>query len=57
MSSDTFRALPSRRPEWVVVVWLILAFGVGLTAPNLTRLAAEGQSKLAGQRGREPPCG
>ena len=48
MPIDTFRAVLGRRPAWVVLVWLILALGVGLTAPNLTRLAAEGQSKLLG---------
>ena len=48
MPMDTICTVLSRRPAWVVVVWLILALGVGLTAPNLTRLAAEGQSKLLG---------
>src|SRR3954470_12240906 len=48
MPIDTFRAVLGRKPAWVVLVWLILALGVGFTAPNLTKLAAEGQSKLLG---------
>jgi RND superfamily putative drug exporter len=39
----------SRRPTWVVVFWVGLAAVVGLTSPDLTRLAAEGQSKLLGR--------
>ncbi|HKM54221.1 MAG TPA: MMPL family transporter, partial [Isosphaeraceae bacterium] len=39
----------SRRPMWVVAVWVILALTIGLTAPNFTKLAAEGQSKLLGR--------
>ena len=48
MPLDTFRTVLSRRPAWVVGAWLIVALGVGLAAPNLTKLAAEGQSKLLG---------
>ena len=40
--------ISSRRPAWVVAAWLILAVVVGVTSPNLTRLAAEGQAKLLG---------
>jgi RND superfamily putative drug exporter len=32
-----------------VFFWTILALGIGLAAPDLTRLAAEGQSKLLGR--------
>jgi RND superfamily putative drug exporter len=49
MSLDTLRNVPSRRPIWVVSAWTILALGIGLAAPDLTRLAAEGQSKLLGR--------
>ncbi|WP_165250699.1 MMPL family transporter [Paludisphaera soli] len=45
---ESIGTFSSRRPSWVVAAWLALATGVGLTAPNLTRLAAEGQSKLLG---------
>ncbi|WP_315853122.1 MMPL family transporter [Paludisphaera rhizosphaerae] len=33
----------------MTLAWLALAAGVGLKAPDLTRLAAEGQSKLLGE--------
>src|SRR4051812_12252106 len=46
MALDTVRWLVSRRPGWVVAAWVLLALAVGLTAPDLTRLAAEGQAKL-----------
>ena len=36
----------SHRPGWVVAVWFVLAATVALTAPSLTRLAAEGQADL-----------
>ena len=49
MPLDTIRTVLSRRPAWVVAVWVALALIVGLTSPNLTRLAAEGQSKLLGR--------
>lgn len=48
MPLDTFRAVLIRRPIWVVGIWAALAVTVGLTSPNLTKLAAEGQSKLLG---------
>ena len=57
MPIDRLRAVLGRRPAWVVVVWLILALGVGLTAPNLTKLAAEGQSKLLGNEAESRPRG
>src|SRR5438093_773886 len=46
MAFDTVRWLVSRRPEWVVAAWVLAALAIGLAAPNLTRLAAEGQAKL-----------
>ena len=49
MPLDTIRTVLSRRPAWVVAVWVALALVVGLTSPSLTRLAAEGQSKLLGR--------
>jgi RND superfamily putative drug exporter len=41
-----YHHLVSRRPISVVVAWLLAATAVGLTAPSLTRLAAEGQANL-----------
>jgi RND superfamily putative drug exporter len=49
MPQPIFQTLLSRRPAWVVAVWVALALVVGVTSPNLTRLAAEGQSKLLGK--------
>jgi RND superfamily putative drug exporter len=49
MPIPTFHTLLSRMPGWIVGAWVGLALVVGLTAPNLTRLAAEGQSKLLGK--------
>ena len=49
MTLDKLLTVLSRRPAWVVAAWLGLATAVGLGSPNLTRLAAEGQSKLLGQ--------
>lgn len=46
MSMDTLRGVMTRRPGWVVGIWFLAAAVVGLTAPDLTRLAAEGQAKL-----------
>ena len=48
MPLDTLRTVLSRRPLWVVGAWTGLAPAVGLASPNLTKLAAEGQSKLLG---------
>ena len=36
----------SRKPGWVVVIWLVAAAVVGCLSPNLTKLAAEGQAKM-----------
>jgi RND superfamily putative drug exporter len=36
----------SLRPGWMIAAWATLALGVAVSAPSLTRLAAEGQSNL-----------
>lgn len=46
MPFDTLRREVSRHPWLVVAGWAALALAVGLGAPNLTRLAAEGQAHL-----------
>ena len=43
MPSVLLRYLVTRRPGWVVALWVASAVVVGLCAPDLTRLAAEGQ--------------
>ncbi|HEV3163873.1 MAG TPA: MMPL family transporter [Isosphaeraceae bacterium] len=43
---DGLRWVVSRRPWAVVAVWVVLAVAVGVLAPDLTKLAAEGQAKL-----------
>jgi RND superfamily putative drug exporter len=45
---ETLRAALARRPVAVVVVWFMVAAAVCWSAPSLTRLAAEGQSRLLG---------
>ena len=42
------RSMVTGRPGWVVVVWVAAAGAMGFSAPNLTRLAAEGQANLLG---------
>src|SRR5262245_47007685 len=46
MRAENFRRLVTRHPGAVVATWLLIALVVGLTAPSLTRLAAEGQANL-----------
>ena len=46
MSIDALRTTVTRRPGWVVGFWVVVAASVGLLAPDLTRLAAEGQAHL-----------
>ncbi len=46
MPFDTLRSVVSRRPWAIVGAWLALAATVVLLAPNLTKLAAEGQAHL-----------
>ncbi len=43
---DGARFLGGRGPWWIVGVWAALAAFVGLCAPDLTRLAAEGQARM-----------
>ena len=46
MLLDIFRSSVTSRPGLVVMAWLVAVVGVGLFAPDLTRLAAEGQANL-----------
>jgi len=46
MAIDFWRWAVTRRPGWIVAAWVALAAAVGLAAPDLTRLAAEGQAHL-----------
>ena len=45
MSLDVVRTVVCRKPGWIVAIWLVAATVVGVFAPNLTRLAAEGQGR------------
>lgn len=49
MASDSLRRFVSRRPGVVAGFWFALAVAVGVTAPDLSRLAAEGQAKALGE--------
>jgi len=40
------RIFVSRKPAWIVAIWLVLALAVGCLSPNLTKLAAEGQARM-----------
>ena len=42
-------SLATSRPGWIVALWVAAAVAVGLCAPDLTRLAAEGQGNLLGR--------
>ena len=44
MVLDPLCSMVSRRPGRVVAAWIVVAVAVGFMAPNLTRLAAEGQA-------------
>src|SRR5689334_11295124 len=46
---DNLRWGVSRWPAAVVAVWVVLALVVGIFAPDLTALAAEGQARLLPQ--------
>ncbi len=48
MTMTFLRSWPIIRPGWVAAFWITVAATVGLSAPNLTRLAAEGQAHLLG---------
>ncbi len=43
---DAMGRIVSRRPERVVLVWLIIALAIGFGSPDLTKLAAEGQANM-----------
>jgi RND superfamily putative drug exporter len=43
---DAMRTIVTRKPGWVVAIWLTAAAAVGILSPNLTKLAAEGQAKM-----------
>ena len=45
------RSMVTGRPGWIVVFWVAVACATGYLAPNLTRLAAEGQANLLGGDG------
>ncbi len=49
MAFASMRSFVSRRPLWVAAFWLVLVVSIGLTAPSLTRLAAEGKSTVMGR--------
>ncbi len=46
MSFDSLRGLVTRRPGRVIGFWLALTVFIALAAPDLTKLAAEGQARL-----------
>jgi RND superfamily putative drug exporter len=46
MPLDAVRWLISRHPWWIILAWILLTLAIGLAAPNLTQLAAEGQAHL-----------
>ena len=48
MPMELMRSLVTVRPSWVVAFWVAVACAMGIFAPNLTRLAAEGQANLLG---------
>ncbi|WP_435019272.1 MMPL family transporter [Tundrisphaera sp. TA3] len=46
MTMEALRSTVTRHPVWVIAGWVVVALVVGLGAPDLTRLAAEGQAHL-----------
>lgn len=46
MALDAFRTVVSRRPAWIMTIWLGLAVAIGCFSPNLTKLAAEAQASM-----------
>src|SRR4051794_27797115 len=48
MVLNTLRHVVSRRPGVVALAWAVLVLTVGFCAPNLTRIAAEGQARMLG---------
>jgi len=49
MRFEAMRTVMSRRPFATVAFWALLVLAVGLLAPDLSRLAAEGQANLLGE--------
>lgn len=48
MPLENLRSIVGRRPLWIIASWLALAVGVGVSAPDLSRVTAEGQTRLLG---------
>jgi putative drug exporter of the RND superfamily len=46
MALDAIRTVVSRRPAWVMMIWLGVAGAIGCFSPNLTRLAALAQASM-----------
>ena len=46
MVLDAIRTVVSRRPAWIMTIWLSVAAGIGCFSPNLTKLAAEAQASM-----------
>lgn len=46
MLQDEFRTFVTRRPAWIMMIWLGVAAGIGCFSPNLTKLAAEAQASM-----------
>lgn len=46
MPLSTLRWIVSRYPGWIILGWFAVALTLGLLAPDLTRLAEEGQAHL-----------
>ena len=49
MPTKFLRSIVTGRPGWVVVFWFAAAGALALVAPNLTKLATEGQANLLGR--------
>ena len=46
MLMERARWFVTRHPRWVIAFWIVATVAVVGLAPNLTKLAAEGQAKL-----------
>jgi putative drug exporter of the RND superfamily len=46
MLLDGLRMIVTRRPAWIVTIWLGVAAGIGCLAPNLTKLAADSEASM-----------
>src|SRR5262245_48986500 len=49
MALGSLRSVVCGYPGWVVACWVVVTAGVGGLAPDLSRLAAEGQARLLGR--------